>query len=110
MAMTQRLALGQRQAIQRERQLQAQWLVEAGISRATAKLRDDRQYAGELWQLTAQELGDRWEGRVEIQVGPSDAVDQTRIRVVAVYPTQGRLSIREENEVLVQISSEANSP
>lgn len=108
-AMTQRLSLGHRQAIQRERQLQVQWLVEAGVSRATAKLRRDSQYSGEVWQLSAEEMRDR-SARVEIEVEPSDRADLHRIRVVAVYPDQIKLAVREENEVVVRISSEAKSP
>ena len=110
MAMAQRLAVGQRQAIQRERQLQVQWLVEAGISRATAKLRSDSQYSGERWQLPAEEMGDRWNARVEIEVEPSEDINLHRIRVVAVYPDENKFGIRDENEVVVQIPSEANSP
>jgi type II secretory pathway component PulK len=108
-AMTQRLALAHRQVIQRERQLQAQWLVEAGIGRATAKLRRDAQYSGEVWQLSADELRDR-SARVEIEVQPSDRADLHQIRIVAIYPDQIRLAIREEGVVVVRNSGEAKSP
>ena len=95
--------------MQRERQLQVQWLVEAGVSRATAKLRRDSQYSGEVWQLSAEEMRDR-SARVEIEVEASDREDLHRIRVVAVYPDQIKLAIREENEVVVRFPREAESP
>ena len=49
-----RVAHTQRQQTRtEERRLQAEWLAEAGLERAAAKLADSQEYAGETWQIAA---------------------------------------------------------
>ena len=50
--------LAQRElARSQERRLQAEWLAESGAERAIARLATDRDYTGETWSLSAQDLG-----------------------------------------------------
>jgi hypothetical protein len=89
-----------------ERRLQAEWLVESGLERGAAKLAASPAYAGETWDLPAEELGGGHTGRVTISVeGPAKGVGLKRLRVRAEYPRDGALSIRLTKEITVGGSS-----
>jgi Tfp pilus assembly protein PilX len=70
-----------------ERRLQAEWLAEAGLRRAVARLEAEPGYSGETWNIEARELGAADAATVAIAVEPSppDARSRT-IRVRADYP------------------------
>jgi hypothetical protein len=70
-----------------ERRLQAEWLAEAGLRRAVARLDADPGYTGETWDIDARELGAAGAATVTIAVErpPGDAKSRT-IRVRADYP------------------------
>ena len=53
-----------------ERGLQADWLAESGLERASARLSAAGDYSGETWQIPAEELGGRASGTVAIRVEP----------------------------------------
>ena len=54
-ALVRSLITAHRQSHRYADELQAQWLAEAGLARAAAKLRDDANYQGEVWTVP---LGD----------------------------------------------------
>ena len=56
-----------------ERSLQAEWLAEAGIQRALARLAVDPAYTGETWDIPARELDSANAALVTITVGPAPA-------------------------------------
>jgi Tfp pilus assembly protein PilX len=70
-----------------ERRLQAEWLAEAGLRRALARLEADPGYSGETWDVGARELGAADAATVAIAVErpPGDANART-IRVRADFP------------------------
>jgi hypothetical protein len=70
-----------------ERRLQAEWLAEAGLRRALARLDVDAHYTGETWNIDARELGAADAATVTIAVErpPGDTKSRT-IRVRADYP------------------------
>jgi Tfp pilus assembly protein PilX len=88
-------------------QVQCQWLAEAGMARAAAKLKADARYQGEVWMAplgaddpasvepVSDEAAAAESGEVTIAV---DAATK-RITVVAVYPTDEhrRVTIRRES-------------
>jgi type II secretory pathway component PulK len=84
-ALVQSLLAAHRQSHRYADQLQAQWLAEAGLARAVAKLNADAAYQGEVWQapLTSGESGETSMGQVTITVDPTTK----EITVEAVYPT-----------------------
>ncbi len=52
-----KVGLARRQELRsEERQLQAEWLAEAGIQRGLARLAADPAYTGESWDIPAREL------------------------------------------------------
>jgi Tfp pilus assembly protein PilX len=65
-----------------ERKLQAEWLAEAGLERAAAKLARSQDYSGEIWQVAATEFAGRGSGSVKITV--EKIADQPAKRVVRV--------------------------
>ena len=78
-----------RESKAKQERMQSVWLLESGLSRAAAKLAADRKYAGETWEIKAEELGLAYPGTVRIEVKPSgDAANsnQVKVRVEADYP------------------------
>jgi len=72
----------------RQQESQARWLAESGVERAVARLAADRQYAGETWSLTQDDLSGRGRGEVTIRV-ETDAASANRklISVEADFPS-----------------------
>jgi type II secretory pathway component PulK len=77
--------------------LQSQWLAEAGLARATAKLRADAAYAGEVWQASVAppHSDEANAGQVTITVDPSSK----KITIEAIYPQD------EHRRVLARLAS-----
>ncbi len=83
-----RIGAAQRDEVRaEERRLQAEWLAEAGLRRALARLDADPGYSGETWSIDARELGAADSATVEIAVErpPGDPRNRT-IRACADYP------------------------
>jgi Tfp pilus assembly protein PilX len=70
-----------------ERRLQAEWLAEAGLRRALARLDADPAYTGETWQIDAHALDspDAATVAIALERPPGDPTART-IRVQADYP------------------------
>ena len=69
-----------------ERRMQAEWLAESGLARASARLDADRLYKGETWEIPAGELGGL-PAVVRITVEPvNDRPARRRVRVESDYP------------------------
>jgi len=92
-----------RQALQWQRQKQAQWLAEAGIERAAAQLADSADYRGETWKLTADELGGRFDGEVRIELEPAgdNGGNNYQLTVVADYPAESEQRIRSRKTITI---------
>jgi type II secretory pathway component PulK len=87
-----------------ERQAQADWLVQAGLERAWARLGADDTYVGETWAIEPGQLGDE-PGRVEIEIARGD--DEGRqVRVVASYPADGPRAARSSGTFQVELGSD----
>jgi type II secretory pathway pseudopilin PulG len=70
-----------------ERRLQAEWLAEAGIQRALARLDADPAYTGETWDIAARDLDSADGAVVTITVGPAAGEPKRKVvRVQADYP------------------------
>jgi type II secretory pathway component PulK len=67
-----------------ERRLQAAWLAESGLDRASARLRASGDYSGETWNILADDLGGRGTGTVLIQVDSSLRSRQTRESLIPI--------------------------
>ena len=94
-----------RQADVRLRAVQANWLVESGIDRAVARLRIDNDYAGETWQISANELGGRHAAAVTIRVEtPADAPQQRTIHVQADHPPEAEHRVRRSKTIRLNLN------
>lgn len=90
------------QALRWQKQTQARWLVEAGIERAAARLRNSADYRGETWKLSAEELGGRRNGEVRIELEASGEDDHLhRLTVVADYPAKTEKRIRSRKVIAI---------
>lgn len=76
-------------------ELQAQWLAEAGLARAVAKLHADAAYQGETWQA---EVADDLQAEVKIVV---DSSAPKKIAVEAVYPSDDHRRVLVRREILL---------
>ena len=87
-AMLARQTLTERRAA--ETQLwtaQSQWIAEAAVERAAARLTADAKYSGENWAISAAEMGGKQGARARIHVEPlAGRPDSRLVRVEADYP------------------------
>ncbi|MEZ6064910.1 MAG: hypothetical protein R3B90_04210 [Planctomycetaceae bacterium] len=96
-----KLALAQsRQTRMQHRHLQAEWLAQAGLDRAAARLAGNASYTGETWNIPAEQLGEAGEVRIMIDQ-PGEADEPRRVRVVAVYPVNVDLRAQVSRERIV---------
>jgi hypothetical protein len=101
-----------------EHRLQAEWLVESGISRALARIEAERGYKGETWSLSAPDLGlpaqapqaigqktgNPAAAIVTIAVSEPKAKGRERlIRVQADFPPNGPRHLRCAQEILIDL-------
>jgi len=95
-----------------ERRLQAEWLAEAGVDRALARLAQNADYEGERWEIPADALGSPDakttekekppEAVVAIEVKrPKDQGGGPIVRVTADYPPAPPRRVRASREVVV---------
>ena len=99
-ALTRRAEVGSE-----ERRLQAEWLAESGLERASARLAASTDYPGETWEIPAEDLGGRGAGTVSIQVEPvADHPDRRKVRVHADYPTGSDRRSRQGKEIEMRIT------
>ena len=90
-----------------ERQLQATWLAESALERASAQLAAASDYAGETWELTAKELGGQWNATITISVDKLDGEPNRRlVHVRADYPNEPRWRVRQSKRIQMQLTSE----
>jgi len=90
--------------------VQAQWLAEAALERAVARLDEAADYAGETWTLAPAELAGRDGAVVRIGVEPvADHADRRRVRVEADFPDDPRHRCRCKKEIVVE-RKETTSP
>jgi Tfp pilus assembly protein PilV len=77
--------------------LQAEYLATAGLELAQSRLNGDADYAGETWQVPAEEIGgsDRAEVRIEI-ASVAEQPEQRRVTVLAVYPLDDDVARRHQ--------------
>jgi type II secretory pathway component PulK len=114
-----KVSVAQRElARSQERRLQAEWLAESGVERATARLGGDRDYVGETWSLSAQDLARSEQeptvaspakaetpaARVTITVVrvPASA-NRRRVHIQADYPVDAQGRSRHTKEIMIDL-------
>ncbi|MEE8451062.1 MAG: hypothetical protein V3R99_04075 [Thermoguttaceae bacterium] len=101
----------ERRSIQKETwRLQATWLAESGLQRAAARLAADADYAGETWNLTAEQLGldDAAVVEIEVDVLP-DTPNRRTVRVRADYPNHPQHRCRYTKSVAIWLPAPEDS-
>ncbi len=88
-------ALRAQKQLHRERDFrQTEFLLQAGSDRANYRLANDANYQGETWNLPADSIADRGEGRVTIQIVAGSGEAVRKAQIMAEYPVGGETSIR----------------
>ena len=93
----------QRQSIELQtRQIQAGWLAESAVQRASARLAGEANYHGETWTVSAQDIGGRDGATITIRVDDAPGKpDRRAVRVEADYPSDPCLRARQVCELIV---------
>lgn len=87
-----------------ENERQATALADSGLDRALARLESHPEYAGEVWEIAATDLGGRGAGRVMIEVKSiSDRPDQRLVTIVADYLVAVPGPVRDSRKVVTFI-------
>ncbi len=95
-----------RQAQQEQVRLQAEWLADAALERAAARLAQSADYTGETWHISAAALGGDAPGRVQIDVARRpDRPGLRALTIVASYPGESPQRARVEKQVFVQVEA-----
>ena len=99
-----RSAVSQRRAAETHYwNLQAQWLGEAALERAAARLATDAKYKGETWTTAAKEFTGNRGGTVKIRVEKdADHPGRRFVRVEAFYPDDPVHCCRWEKQVVME--------
>jgi Tfp pilus assembly protein PilX len=107
-----RSAIVEQQQLRSQRQqLQAARLAEAGIERAYAQLRSAATYSGEVWKVSAEELGGADAAAVTIRVDANKEQPQERvITVQADYPNDPTRHVRKNLEAKLILENEKVQP
>ncbi len=84
-AVFRNMALGARMSRQRQRKVQAMLLAETALERTAVALQAGADLEDDVWMVSPEQLGGKLEGRVEIQVQPSENGRRV-IEARAVYP------------------------
>lgn len=95
------------------RQLQADQLAQAAIGRALDRLRSSGEYRGEIWHVSADEVGGplACDVVIEVQKAGAGADDnQLKISVRADYPPDEIYRIRRSRELLVTLQPREKTP
>ena len=102
-----KVAFARRAEVAREeRRVQASWLAESGVDRAVTRLEASSDYAGENWEIPAEDLGGRGSATVSIKVEKvADGPDRRTVRVQADYPIGSSLWTRQSREIIVLVKS-----
>jgi hypothetical protein len=91
------------------RRMQAEWLVESGLARASARLSAEPSYRGETWEIPARSLGGPSAARVTIVVEPVQAPPgrrRARVVVQADYPSGEDHRARQSKHLIVELRPE----
>lgn len=91
---------GRRQARLQQRQRQAEQLAESAVARAVARWNTEPDYAGEVWQVSAIQLGQEYGAEVQITIDATDdgsvqrVIAQVALSPVADSPVRHTISHR----------------
>jgi hypothetical protein len=91
------LRISRQLRVERDRR-QCELLLEAGLDRAFARVAAAEPYTGETWNVPADQIIERGDGRLTIEVAPAGDAPR-RIHVVAEYPLGSERSIRRSRTV-----------
>jgi len=98
------LVAEQRQMRRHAHELQSVWLARSGIERAMARLDESADYAGETWNIPADQIGGASAGKVVIHVEPFQGQpSRRRVRATADFPDDPVRRHRHTQQVLVDL-------
>ncbi len=89
---------------------QAQWIAEAAVERAAARLVADAKYTGETWAIPAAEMDGKQSGKASIHVENVAARPDSRlVRVEADYPDDPVHRARWTKEIIIDLKKPTTS-
>jgi Tfp pilus assembly protein PilX len=99
--------LQDRQLCYEQSRLQAAWLAESGLDRASSRLGSDPSYRGETWEIDAARLGGAEAAVVAIRVTNEENRDTQRTVIVeAHFPAEGPHPARLTRQARITLAKE----
>lgn len=93
-----------------QRRMQAEWLAEGGLARASARIAVDPKYQGETWELTGADIGGGEPAVVTISLKSAEKDGGRRLlRVQADFPKGDVERARISKELAVDLKSESDN-
>ncbi len=84
--------------------LQAEWLATSAAQRAAVTLQTKPDYAGEVWDLKPEDIGQSEEAKIEIKVSPDAANEKVRSVAIRVESPPGEQAVvRVTREITVRL-------
>jgi len=107
-----RLVLLEREQVRaQENRVQAEYLADSALERATALLASNSEYVGETWQIEAEPLGLRNPATVLIRVEAIAQQPRSRqVTVVADFPAEGERRARRSKQIQVDLPPRGEAP
>jgi hypothetical protein len=104
-AMLARQSLAERRAADvRLWAAQANWIAEAAVERAAARLAADAKYAGETWTISAAEMGGKQVAQARIRIEPvAGRPDSRLLRIEADYPDDPVHRARSTKQITIDL-------
>lgn len=99
------VAAQRRQLRQEEQNLQAEWLAESALELAAARLAGEAAYAGETWNVAAEDLGGAQAATVTIRVGRGIRPRDCTVTAQVEYPAGSRTAVRRTKHLTVTLRS-----
>lgn len=98
-----RRVVDERQQLRRQLiEMQATRLAESGVARARARLGQDANYSGEVWEIPAEMWEPKRSARVEIAVEPGDPTVASRLVTArATYPVGDQRAVRRTRTIRI---------
>ena len=90
-----------RQLIREQYRVQAEWLAESALERAAQQRLENPQYQGEVWEISAEDLGTRYKATAEIELKREAKTDRLSIQARVQYPEDSTYRMTRTRKILL---------
>lgn len=85
-------------------QTQAEWILQSAANRAAVKLRQDANWNGETWKLTAEELQQTNDASAVIDISKdANKPSRRQAQITVLYPAEDAQRVRLQREYVIDL-------